>query len=65
MATIHANNPAAMLDRMCQLIEEVIPRAPRELVAEAVDVCVHIQRDPDCGRKISGISAVSTYEHNQ
>jgi type IV secretion system protein VirB11 len=62
LATIHANNPTAMLDRLCQLIEEVIPHAPRELVAEAVDVCVHIEREATRGRRISGIASVLKYE---
>lgn len=60
LATIHANNPKAMLDRMCQLIEEVVPVAPRHLISEAVDLCIHIQRDPThpAGRSISGIVTV-------
>jgi type IV secretion system protein VirB11 len=61
LATIHANDPKAMLDRMCQLIEEVVPKAPRHLVSEAVDLCIHIKRDPHkaAGRSISGIVAVN------
>ncbi|SPD72444.1 Conjugal transfer protein TrbB [uncultured Desulfobacterium sp.] len=60
LATIHANNPKSMLDRMCQLIEEVVPIAPRTLVSEAIDLCVHMVRDPKhpAGRVISGIVAV-------
>ena len=60
VATIHANNPRAMLDRMAQLTEEVVPVAPRRLIAEAVDVCVHIMRDAlhPAGRRVSGIAEV-------
>ena len=34
LATIHANDTRAMLDRLCQLIEEVVYPAPRALVAQ-------------------------------
>lgn len=60
LATIHANSPAAMLDRLAQLAEEVVPRAPRELIAGAVDFCVHITRDKNhpAGRRVSGMVEV-------
>lgn len=63
-ATIHANSTRSMLDRMCTLIEEVIPHAPRMLVAETIQLCVHIQRDPrhPAGRSISGIDRVLGYD---
>jgi type IV secretion system protein VirB11 len=44
IATIHANDTRAMLDRLCQLIEEVVHPAPRALVAQTIQLCVHIQR---------------------
>jgi type IV secretion system protein VirB11 len=61
VATLHANDTAGMLDRLCQLIQEAVPVAQRELVAEAVNLCVHIRRDPrhPAGRSISGIDRVS------
>jgi type IV secretion system protein TrbB len=60
MATIHANDTSAMLDRICQLIEEVVYPAPRLLVAQTVNVCVHIRRDKrhSAGRSLSGIDRV-------
>jgi type IV secretion system protein TrbB len=60
LATIHANDTRAMLDRLCQLIEEVVPTAPRALVAQTIQVCVHIQRDPTrpAGRRVSGLDRV-------
>jgi type IV secretion system protein VirB11 len=60
MATIHANDTAAMLDRICQLIEEVVYPAPRLLVAQTVNICVHIRRDNrhQAGRSLSGIDRV-------
>jgi len=60
IATVHANDTAAMLDRVCQLIEEVVPTAPRALVAQTINVCVHIRRDPlhPAGRSLTGIDEV-------
>jgi len=60
LATIHANDSRSMLDRMCQLIEEAIPKAPRHLVADAVNICVYITKDPRhrAGRRISEIAIV-------
>ena len=60
VATIHANDTRAMLDRLCQLIEEIVFPAPRGLVAQTVNLCVHIQRDKShpAGRSISGIDRV-------
>lgn len=60
IATCHANDTAGMLDRLCQLVEEVVPVAPRVLIAQAVHVCVHIRRDPahPAGRSLSGIDRV-------
>jgi hypothetical protein len=50
-----------MLDRFCQLVEEIVYPAPRALVAQTIGVCVHIQRDPSrkAGRRISGMDAVT------
>jgi P-type conjugative transfer ATPase TrbB len=60
LSTVHANNTRAMLDRLCQLIEEIVPVAPRALVAETVNLCVHIRRDPahPAGRSLTGIDRV-------
>src|SRR5260370_875136 len=60
VATIHANDTRAMLDRVCQLIEEVVHPAPRALVAQTIQVCVHIQRDKThpAGRRLSGLDRV-------
>jgi P-type conjugative transfer ATPase TrbB len=60
LSTVHANDTRAMLNRLCQLIEEVVPVAPRALVAETIDLCVHIRRDPahSAGRSLTGIDRV-------
>ncbi len=60
IATLHANDTASMLDRLCQLIEEVVPVAPRALVEQGIDICVHIRRDAHhpAGRSLSGIDRI-------
>jgi P-type conjugative transfer ATPase TrbB len=60
LATCHANDTAGMLDRLCQLIEEVVPVAPRVLVAQSVHICIHISRDPShpAGRSTTGLASV-------
>ncbi len=60
VATIHANDPAAMLDRFCQLVEEIVYPAPRALVAQTIGLCVHLERDRTCraGRRVSGMAKV-------
>jgi type IV secretion system protein TrbB len=60
LATIHADDTPRMLDRVCQLIEEVMPVAPRRFVAEAVNVVVHIRREPrhPAGRVVSAVDGV-------
>jgi type IV secretion system protein VirB11 len=60
LATVHANDTRTMLDRFCQLIEEMIFPAPRALVAQTIDLCVHIRRDRThpAGRRVSGIDRV-------
>ncbi|MGD0680259.1 MAG: P-type conjugative transfer ATPase TrbB [Polyangiaceae bacterium] len=61
LATVHANDTRAMLDRLCQLIEEVVYPAPRALIAQTIQVCVHIQRDRThpSGRRVSGLDRVT------
>jgi type IV secretion system protein TrbB len=57
LATVHANDTRAMLDRVCQLVEEVIPVAPRALIESTISLRVHIARDRGhpAGRRITGI----------
>jgi type IV secretion system protein VirB11 len=60
IATVHANDTRSMLDRVCQLIEEVVPRAPRVLVAQTINLCVHLRRDAShpAGRSLTGMDRV-------
>lgn len=66
VATIHANDTRSMLDRICQLIEEVVCPAPRAMVAQAVSLCVHLQRDRAhrAGRRVSGIDRILGWSPN-
>jgi type IV secretion system protein VirB11 len=60
LCTVHANDTRGMLDRICQLLEEVIPTAPRRFLAQVIQICVHITKDPThpAGRRISGLDRV-------
>lgn len=60
IATAHANNPTMTLNRLCQLIEENNMIAPRDFVADAIDLIVHMSRNPShpAGRSLSGIMEV-------
>jgi type IV secretion system protein VirB11 len=60
LATVHANNTGAMLDRLCQLTEEVIAHPPRQFIADTIGVCIHITLDRahPSGRRLSGVDRV-------
>jgi type IV secretion system protein VirB11 len=60
IATLHANDTAACLDRVCQLIEEAVPAAPRPFIAQAINVVVHLTKDPrhPAGRRLTGVDRV-------
>jgi type IV secretion system protein VirB11 len=60
IATIHANDTRAMLERVCQLVEEAIPVAPRRFIAETITLCIHITKDHKhpAGRRLSGVDRV-------
>jgi len=60
LCTVHANDTRGMLDRICQLLEEVIPTAPRAFIAQVINVCVHLTKDAShpAGRRISGFDRV-------
>ena len=63
VATIHANNAAAGLLRLEQLVQEAnVPADPR-IIAEVMNVVISIQRIPS-GRKIEEIALVSGFGTN-
>jgi len=53
-ATVHANSARAGLTRLEQLIQEAVITVPKELIAEAVNIVIHIERSGH-GRKIREI----------
>lgn len=56
-ATIHANSASRGLTRLESLIEEAIPRAPVQLIAEAVDLVVYIEGTAT-GREVKTVARV-------
>ncbi len=64
LATIHANDSPGMLTRFCQLIEEDRKTADRSVVAETINVCVHLTLDlrAPAGRRLSGLDVVKGYD---
>jgi type IV secretion system protein VirB11 len=61
IATLHANNSYAALDRLEQLIGEATSTPMGRLIAEAVDLVVVIAKVPG-GRKIMEIAEVTGYD---
>lgn len=58
VATIHANGPVQGLIRLEQLIQEVVVNVPRELIAEAINIIVYMERDAKTGRKVQQVAEV-------
>ena len=56
-ATVHANNPQAALLRLDQLCQEAGVPSQKELIEEAVDIVIQIQRDKShpAGRRITSM----------
>jgi type IV secretion system protein VirB11 len=57
-ATLHANSAPAALSRLEQLILEATPNPMRELIAEAVDMVIHLQRHAVTGPRVEQIIEV-------
>ena len=60
LATVHADSPQEMLDRIAELISEEKAQPPYALIGRAVDLCIHMERDLSnpAGRRVSGIVGV-------
>ena len=61
-ATVHANSARGGLTRLEQLIQEAVVTVPKELIAEAVNIVVHIERSGN-SRRISEILQVQGVEN--
>jgi len=64
LSTVHASSAKGGLTRLEQLIQEAVVTVPRELIAEAVDLVVHIDRC-GTGRKIREIIQVDGVENGK
>jgi len=61
ISTVHANSARAGLYRLEQLIGEAAASVPRRLIAEAVDIVVHIAgRGP--ARRVESVAAVAGFD---
>ena len=61
LATVHANNAAAALLRLEQLISEVSVTPMHALIAEAINVVVYMQEFGRLGRQVTEIIRVTGY----
>jgi len=57
LGTVHANNGSDALHRLEDLISEVATNVPKRLIAQAIDLVVHIRRTSS-GRRIEEMLAV-------
>ena len=57
LGTVHANTAAEALHRLEDLISEVVTTVPKRLIAQAIDLVIHLKRTPS-GRQIDEILAV-------
>ena len=61
LTTVHANSPKAALSRLEQLASEAASGPHRDLIVEAIDLVVQLQRS-QCGRRVSDIHIVQQGE---
>lgn len=61
IATVHSDNALTALTRLEQLIAEVSPAPMAQVIAEAVDLVVSIERSPGHGRIVRDIVTVSGF----
>ncbi|MBP8670429.1 MAG: P-type conjugative transfer ATPase TrbB [Sphingobium sp.] len=67
IATLHANRAASALHRLEQLIAEAVVTVPRPLIAEAIDIIVHISgrglnRRIETILRVTGLDAAGQYQ---
>lgn len=60
ITTIHANSAASALRRLEQLTAEISQRAMRDVIAEAVDLVISIERTPN-GRQVRDLIHVESF----
>jgi type IV secretion system protein VirB11 len=66
-ATVHANDAMSGLVRLESLLAEATSAPQQTLIAEAVDLVVFIDEEPDlpAGRKVREVMVVTGYERGQ
>lgn len=64
LSTVHANSAKGGLTRLEQLVQEAVVTVPCELIAEAIDLIVHIDRFGN-GRKVREIVGVKGVENGK
>jgi|WetSurMetagenome_2_1015567.scaffolds.fasta_scaffold139738_2 type IV secretion system protein TrbB len=62
ICTIHANSPEATLARIEDLVQEVVTIVPKNLISEAIDIIVFMQRDADNKYKVASIHNYKKHE---
>lgn len=65
ICTLHANNLEGTPYRIEDLIREVVLSIPHNLILQAIDLIVFIERQKDGNRKITEIGKLSGFEHNR
>jgi len=61
ICTIHANSPEATISRLEDLVRESVSSIPTNLIREAIDLVVFMQRDTQGGYKILSVSVPKFY----
>lgn len=64
LCTVHANDAAAGLIRLEQLISEVSQTRMRDLISEAVDLIIFLKRDPERGPRLTEIVEIKGVEND-
>ena len=62
ICTIHANSAEATPYRFEDLIQEVVTTVPRNLILQAIDLIVFIERNQDGRREIKQIQILEGYD---
>lgn len=65
IATCHANSAASALDRLEQLIEEAVPKAPRRLIANTVHLIAYLEgrHSERCLKSLSEVQGLDAKGH--
>jgi type IV secretion system protein VirB11 len=66
VCSLHANSARHALTRLEQLVGESVSSSSREIIGDAVDLIIHIERDDLSGKRaVTEIISVSGYERGE